>query len=298
MANGVFIHREDSIYRDTPAVRYHFPKQYLSRARACISDWILYYEPVKVRASRGYWAVARVAEIVPDHDQPGMFYAMIEPGSFLQFPDPVPFLINGICVEEGLLNEANKISGRAQAAVRALSPADFARIVNLGLPDGDELLPRIDLDDRGGRLREIASPFEFGERTRVTQLTSRLFRDRAFRKTVLRAYDSRCAITGLKLINGGGRAEVEAAHIMPVEAHGPDIVSNGLALSGTVHWMFDRGLLSLTDDLSIMVSRHVNDREALEALLPREGRARVPIRPADQPHPQFLAWHRDHRFKL
>lgn len=53
----------------------------------------------------------------------------------------------------------------------------------------------------------------------------------------------------MKLINGGGRAEAEAAHIRSVEANGPDIVSNGLALSGTAHWMFDRGLLSLTDDL-------------------------------------------------
>ena len=60
----------------------------------------------------------------------------------------------------------------------------------------------------------------------------------------LRAYDARCAITGLKLINGGGRAEVAAAHIRPVEANGPDIISNGIALSATAHWMFDRGLIS------------------------------------------------------
>ncbi len=28
-----------------------------------------------------------------------------------------------------------------------------------------------------------------------------------------------------------------------VEANGPDIVRNGLALSGTAHWIFDRGLI-------------------------------------------------------
>ena len=53
MAYGVFIHRADSIYNDSPAERYQFPKQYLERARACVGDWILYYEPVKVAASRG-----------------------------------------------------------------------------------------------------------------------------------------------------------------------------------------------------------------------------------------------------
>ena len=88
-------------------------------------------------------------------------------------------------------------------------------------------------------------------RERVNQLTNRAVRDRNFRKNVLRAYGERCAITGLRLINGGGRAEVEAAHIRPVEYDGPDIVSNGLALSGTAHWMFDRGLVGLADDLAI-----------------------------------------------
>jgi hypothetical protein len=87
----------------------------------------------------------------------------------------------------------------------------------------------------------------------VSFTVSRIMRDRVFRRIVLRAYDQRCAITGLKLINGGGRAEVAAAHIRPVEASGPDIVNNGIALSGTAHWMFDRGLISLSDDLEILV---------------------------------------------
>lgn len=297
MANGVFIHREDSIYRDTPAVRYHFPRQYLDRARACIGDWIVYYEPVKIRDTRGYWAVARVEAVVPDPDQQGMYYAMIEPGSFLQFSTPVPFVIDGEWVESGLLNDQAKLSGRAQAAVRPISPQDFIRIVNLGLRDEDELLPRRDAPVPENRVREQGPAFQFEARERVQQLVSRPLRDRAFRRTVLDAYDARCALTGLKLINGGGRAEAEAAHIRPVEANGPDIVSNGLALSGTVHWMFDRGLLSLADDLSILVSRQVNDHDSVAQLLNRSGRARPPARAADHPHPLFLGWHREHCFK-
>ena len=45
MAFGVFIHRSDSIYDDTPAERYQFPSQYLGRVESCIGDWIIYYEP-------------------------------------------------------------------------------------------------------------------------------------------------------------------------------------------------------------------------------------------------------------
>jgi putative restriction endonuclease len=41
VAFGVFIHRSDSIYEDSPAERYQFPSQYLARVEACIGDWII-----------------------------------------------------------------------------------------------------------------------------------------------------------------------------------------------------------------------------------------------------------------
>jgi putative restriction endonuclease len=114
---------------------------------------------------------------------------------------------------------------------------------------------------------------------------------------VLRAYGERCAITGLRLINGGGRAEVEAAHIKPVEARGPDIVSNGIALSGTAHWMFDRGLVGLSGDLTVLVSRQANDAEAIRSMINPTGALLVPPRSSDRPRPEFVAWHREHCFK-
>jgi hypothetical protein len=61
MGFGVFIHRTDSIYDDSPAERYQFPSQYLGRVQACVGDWIIYYEPRKVVTTRGYFAVAKVA---------------------------------------------------------------------------------------------------------------------------------------------------------------------------------------------------------------------------------------------
>jgi putative restriction endonuclease len=93
------------------------------------------------------------------------------------------------------------------------------------------------------------------------------------------------------------RAEVEAAHIRPVEHNGPDIVSNGIALSGTAHWMFDRGLIGLADDLEILVSRQVNDADGVLAIINRDRRALLPQRLSDRPHPHLLQWHREHCFK-
>jgi putative restriction endonuclease len=298
MAFGVFMHRADSIYDDSPAEQYQFPRPYLSRAEPVVGDWIVYLEPRKVAKTRGYFAVAKVRQIIPDPGAPGMYIAVIEPGSYLDFPNPVPFSdVEGL-VERGLLNEAGAISGRAQAAVRPLSAADFNRIIDLGLGGDDTLLPRDAAPAEGSVVQDERMPFEFEqERTRVAYLSSRIQRDRIFRRVVLRAYDERCAITGLKLINGGGRAEVEAAHIRPVEKNGPDNINNGLALSGTVHWMFDRGLISLDDDLRILVSRQINDPDGVQGLINKSGFARPPLRPGDRPHPHFLQWHREHCFK-
>ncbi|MDH0616211.1 MULTISPECIES: HNH endonuclease [unclassified Agrobacterium] len=302
MGFGVFIHRSDSIYDDSPAEQYQFPGQYLGRVQACLGDWILYYEPRKVAFTRGYFAIAKVAQVIPDPKVAGMYLALIEPGSYLDFINPVPFGGPDGIVERGLLNEKGRISGRAQAAVRPISAADFDRIVSIGLDELEPELPRLDepgetrvpdrFDDRD------QEPFAFEkERERVAQLSSRIVRNRLFRQLVLQAYDKRCAITGLKLINGGGRAEVDAAHIRPVEANGPDILCNGIALSGTAHWMFDRGLIGLSDELEILISRQANDRESIRGLINKTGRAIVPSRSFERPHPHFLQWHRQNCFK-
>jgi putative restriction endonuclease len=298
VAFGVFIHRSDSIYEDTPAERYQFPNQYLARVEACIGDWIIYYEPRKAQESRGYFAIAKIREVVPDPGSSGMYVAVIEPGSYLDFANAVPFRDADGLIERGLLNDQGRISGRAQSAVRPISPADFNRITELGLAEDTTLLPRIDAPSTFSGMQETQSDFQHEqERSRIAYLTSRIVRDRIFRRVVLRAYDARCAITSLKLINGRGRAEVEAAHIRPVEANGPDIVSNGLALSGTAHWMFDRGLISITDDHEILISRHVNDAAGVRAIINKTGRILPPARAVDQPHPHFLRWHRENCFK-
>lgn len=191
------------------------------------------------------------------------------------------------------------VSARAQWAVRPISSADFLRIIERGLDETEPVLARSVADEPVPGLADEQVPFVFEtERQRILRLTGRAERDRSFRTVVLRAYDARCAITGLKFINGGGRAEVDAAHIRPVEHGGPDIVHNGIALSGTAHWMFDRGLISLTDDLEILISRQVNDIESVRGFINKNGQARPPQRATDRPHPAFLKWHRDCCFKV
>jgi len=290
--------RPDSIYDDSPAEQYQFPKQYLGRAQEAAGDWIVYLEPKKVRDSRGYFAIARVQKIISDPKAPDMFLAVIEPGSYLDFARSVPFSDRDGPIECGLLNEHGKLSGRAQSAVRPISSADFLSIIKNGLDETEQVPPRLDVAEPVPGFAEDQTSYALEtERHRLQRMTSRVVRDRIFRQVVLRAYNERCAITGLKFINGGGRAEVDAAHIRPVQHNGPDTINNGIALCGTAHWMFDRGLIGLSDSFKILISRQVNDIDGVRAFVNNNGQAILPARPAEWPHPRFLGWHRDNCFK-
>ena len=107
------------------------------------------------------------------------------------------------------------------------------------------------------------------------------------------AYDDTCAITRLRIVNGGGRPEAQAAHIWPVGQGGPDVVQNGLALSSTVHWLFDRHLISLTDDYRILVAHNKVPGE-LRSLFQRQmDRIHLPSDRQLWPHPAYITRHRE-----
>lgn len=76
-----------------------------------------------------------------------------------------------------------------------------------------------------------------------------------------------------------GTTILDAAHIRSFSQGGPCLVRNGLALSKTAHWLFDRGFWSLSDDLHILVKqRSFHESGDMGLLLkPKDGkRIRVP----------------------
>jgi putative restriction endonuclease len=293
MVKLVLVHKAASIYDDEPDVRYDFPKAYLRAVTAAVGDWAVYYEPVKAGA-RGYFAVAKIAGVIEKPGAEGRYLALVAPGSFLQFDSHVPRFDRGRPLEAALAGPdgAPAKGGAVQLAVRRLPVPEFERIVGLGLPEDLERREAVRYDTRPG-MDDVAAPFV---RSVLERLTRRPFRDVAFRRRVREAYDYRCAISGLRLRNGGGRPEVQAAHIRPVEAGGSDAVWNGLALSGTLHWMFDRGLVSVAEDHTILVSRNKVPGEVVARLLPASGRLIPPRDARDGPHPANLRWHRENVF--
>jgi putative restriction endonuclease len=184
-------------------------------------------------------------------------------------------------------------------AMRPLADEDFAALVDAGLSEtlAPENAIRLGLT---GVFDAEQKPFDHGAAPGLDQirrveamLVNRKIRDASFRRQVCDAYDDRCAVTGLRIINGGGKSEVQAAHIVPVADCGPDVVQNGIALSGTVHWLFDRHLISVTDDYELLVAHNRVPSELLPLFADRMNRIHLPKEAGLRPHPSFLARHRE-----
>lgn len=294
MTKAVFTTSVSSAYDDQPEVRYHFPRTYLRQVEDAVGDFILYYEPRRTEGAdsrtgrQSYFAVARVSRLEEDIARPGHYYAAIE--NFLEFDRPVPFHEGAHYYEAALMKADGTTSkGAFGRSVRPLSDAEFEAILRAGFSREPEPWEQ--------PATGVAEPsITYAARSLITQVVTRPFRDEAFRRHVRQAYSNTCAISGLRLINGGGLPEVQAAHIQPVASQGPDSVRNGLALTGTVHWLFDRGLVSVHDDYSILLSRS-GLPEDLGRLLHMNQRLRLPARPELRPHPGYLKWHREHVFK-
>lgn len=293
MANAIFTASESSSYDDRIEERHHFPKTYLGQATQAIGELILYYEPRRdagLSSSGGrqaYFAVARLVSIEPDSTREGHFYAHLD--QFLEFDRPVPFKENGAYYESLLQKEDGSTNkGAFGRSVRLITSHEFEAILKAGFTTA---LQPWELKDQAEEEVPESAP-----RTIIQQVITRKFRDQAFRKHVRGAYSNTCAVTGLRLINGGGRPEVQAAHIRPVEVDGPDTVRNGIALTGTVHWLFDRGLISFDDSYNVLLSPSGLPHE-LEKLIPTDRKLILPPHLEQRPHPTYLRWHRENRFK-
>lgn len=116
-----------------------------------------------------------------------------------------------------------------------------------------------------------------------------------FRRAVLSSYRGRCCMSGL--------AEPRlllASHIVPWSKDKPNRLNprNGLCLSAIHDKAFDKGLIALTDDLKVLVSRELKQRDEPfinQVFLPLEGRS-IESPERFSPSPEFVARHRTEWF--
>ena len=277
-------------YDDVVASRYHFPLRYRRTVLSAVGGWAVFRRPRDGGEGIAYFGVGRIVEINPDRIRPRKFYAKIE--DYLPFPTPVPWKVNGRYFERALreVEDVSKIGVLLRGrSARPLEDKDFVTIVDKGMRE------IIDSDNLPRYWNESMPTFETEMdpvRRTEKRLMNRKVRDASFRKIVCEAYDDRCAVTRMRIINGGGRPEVQAAHIRPVSDGGPDLVQNGLALSATVHWLFDRYLISVDPEFRLLVAH--NRVPAKMRGLFEQAMTRLHLPSAEQlyPNERFLAHHR------
>lgn len=298
MAKGVFTTKITPSYKDIPEVQYHFGRALLDRVEKTINDKVIFYEPRRATAdlsSRGgrqsYFAVATPVRIRPDPELADHFYCDIE--NYVDFVRPVRFDESDVYLESALQKaDGSTNKGQFGQSVRLLPEHEFEAILAVGFAD---LLPNFSPSPEEEATADDEEPL-IVDRPLVEMTTLKPFRDRAFRRAVRKAYDNRCAVTGLHLLSAKGNPEVQAAHIRPVADNGSDSVRNGLALTGTMHWLFDAGLISVAEDMKVLVAEKLVPPKVISLINP-SGSITVPKDPARWPHPSFLAHHRTTYFK-
>lgn len=285
---GVLVTRRYPGYKDVPGVRYHYPKAAYQRTlERLVGALVLFYEPRRGGSSptalgggrSAFTGFAFISALRDDPEDPSHGYAELRYA--MDFNTVVAI-------------SSTNIAGKAlQTAVLPVPYEEACRILTVGLSLEQ---PAPSTFEREG-LSDIESLVDIERRPIEEVVRNERVRDASFRYQVVeKVYNGTCAFTGIRLTNGRGRAEVDAAHIRSVAENGPDTVRNGIALMKTMHWAFDRGLVSLADDGRILTVERGLDA-AVMGLLRKDGRAVLPTALDNQPHPTFLRWHRETLFK-
>jgi putative restriction endonuclease len=77
-----------------------------------------------------------------------------------------------------------------------------------------------------------------------------------FKREVPKIYNHTCAISGLRISAVVNVSMVDACHIVPFSEGYDDTLTNGIALCPNLHRAFDRGLISISDDYTILVNKN------------------------------------------
>jgi len=152
--------------------------------------------------------------------------------------------------------------------------------------------------ERAAQLAQEQMPLELFDSSAalVESKSLRIARSRAFAERIRELYDT-CVVCGSAHRASNGASEIEAAHIVPRSVKGADDARNGLALCRSHHWAFDKGLFSVTDLRTVLLSPSLSAYPGNEHLAAIDGAAlKHPSDPLRAPSLAALQWHRQHIF--
>lgn len=294
---AVFDTKPTSAYNDDVSRHYQFGKRYLQEVERCVGDRVVFRRPRADGGDLAYFGSAQISHIAPDPKDPSMAFAIFR--DFMQFDRPVPWRVDGRYWEEDLRNTPrHQIGTRLQGrSVRPLSDEDFAAILAASLsetlaPENSERLNLPQAVSAEARSHLHQPMLGIQDRRIELVLTNRIIREASFRSLICKAYQARCAVSRLQIHDNSGNPEVQAAHIWAVADGGTDVVQNGIALCATVHWLFDRHVMTIDDDYRLIVANTKVPVEFQAAFGRQCAPLHLPKNPSERPYPSYLAKHR------
>ncbi len=121
-----------------------------------------------------------------------------------------------------------------------------------------------------------------------------VLRSSIFRRIILDIYDNQCSVSGLKIGDINKTSLVDVCHIIPFSDTKNDSVRNGIALSPTFHRAFDRGLIAVSDNYTVMVNARLKDYKPESGIRKYENqKIYLPKDERYWPSPESLYLHRN-----
>ncbi len=124
-------------------------------------------------------------------------------------------------------------------------------------------------------------------------------RNSFFRKSVVCAYDYRCAFCKIRITRNPNQNIVDGAHIKPFADFLDSKIDNGLSLCKNHHWAFDLGWFGIDDNYRILVTQDLDDDSPHGRTMKGFHHEQISLPSHQQYFPRLeaLAWHREHKFK-
>lgn len=117
-----------------------------------------------------------------------------------------------------------------------------------------------------------------------------------FKREVPKIYNYTCAISRMKIVTTSNTQMVDACHIIPFSISKDDTIGNGISLSPNFHRAFDRGLISISEDFKVIVSKHLVEDQSPFSITQFSGiRVLLPENSGYYPRGESLEWHRNNR---
>ena len=298
---------KQNIYKDTLGKEYIFDNTHSIKLKS--GDYFIYLSTLKSRYEFiGYGKIESLETRRPKGNEvrnakvKAIYIASLS--DLCWFGEGLDF-----SVEKGQLNRSavgiSKVLNWGRSIIK-LDEELFRRIINLAQPGDSSSRPPLESIVKKGspgrkwsKIRKVSEAIDVLNSIEDKEFEPNSFEDARkkafrsiaqrqgqtkFRKDLLEAYESKCAITNCDV-----ERALQAAHIYPYRGKETNIVTNGLLLRSDIHDLFDLGLITIdTTDMSV----RLHDSISTSSYGKLQGKPlRLPKRRELQPNKTYLEYH-------